>query len=841
MTTVWIGDFRSTQIQDYIENQKIIIDANKADEDVSSETPTDLSDIYLFEDTGDSSWFTKGLLEQLPRLSLETANVIFMLGFNDCMHSCAWDIFNVDKSAASYVNTLKELAEDYPNIKFYICSVSPVDADYPFAAASNGIITKENLNAQINKFNNKLKTVITTDIELDTEEENNFTVSYIDLNNYLNSTSFYTHDGVHFDTDTIISIVDYINMYIKQIGGQLFKERTEAPVPSGTTEADELDISKYPAYWLGDHMPGGLHPFSNLDDQKYRRYKGDVLPNCTGYAWGRFYEITGNRPTFCKATGGTHNAEMWYLDISDGYERGQEPALGAVICWSKGNAYSDGKDGQGHVAIVEKINTDGTITISESGWNCEWYWQSVPIGKDSEGKWYYGDNYHFQGFIYCPTVLSGHIIKDIPKEDVISRDDYLSKDEMNTNAIYIWNYLGSKGWTLNAVAGMLGNMQTESSISPNRCEISSIVPGPGSNHPTAEDIKSYAYSYKATHGRFPGYGLVQWTGQRYGGNPSDWADQKYISWCNERNLDPSDIDSQLERILWECDNNAQFDSTYTDYPMTFKEFSTSTKSADYLAKAFLANYERPNKPNFSLRGTQGMEWYNYLLQYAPAANTPFNLKSLKIDYLQPTGVRASFVGSCCKEGTYTIFDSNDNEIVQNDLTIKNTGDVGAIVFIEYDKLTPNTSYVLKIDLIGNTATDKLSQMISFSTPQDFPASFKQIKLTPKDQSIIQNMFQLDVTPSNPNFGYWKANGYGYTLQLIINGSVKEEAEVTSVPSSINIKDYFNYEVEAGDIVQIGIRTWVMYKGEKLYDSPAARTSNTICMLKKPIIAYLNTD
>lgn len=42
----------------------------------------------------------------------------------------------------------------------------------------------------------------------------------------------------------------------------------------------------------------------------------------------------------------------------------------------------------------------------------------------------------------------------------------LTMDQMKVNATYIWNALGSQGWTLNAVAGILGNMQSESSINP---------------------------------------------------------------------------------------------------------------------------------------------------------------------------------------------------------------------------------------------------------------------------------------------------------------------------------------------------------------------------------------
>lgn len=42
----------------------------------------------------------------------------------------------------------------------------------------------------------------------------------------------------------------------------------------------------------------------------------------------------------------------------------------------------------------------------------------------------------------------------------------LTQSQMEVNATYIWAYLRQQGWTMNAVAGILGNMQSESSINP---------------------------------------------------------------------------------------------------------------------------------------------------------------------------------------------------------------------------------------------------------------------------------------------------------------------------------------------------------------------------------------
>ena len=52
---------------------------------------------------------------------------------------------------------------------------------------------------------------------------------------------------------------------------------------------------------------------------------------------------------------------------NDGYKRGSTPKLGAIACWSLG-VVGIGNDGAGHVAVVEQINSDGSIIVSESNY-----------------------------------------------------------------------------------------------------------------------------------------------------------------------------------------------------------------------------------------------------------------------------------------------------------------------------------------------------------------------------------------------------------------------------------------------------------------------------------------
>lgn len=119
---------------------------------------------------------------------------------------------------------------------------------------------------------------------------------------------------------------------------------------------------------------------------------GYGMPNCTCYAWGRWYELLGIKPKLY-----TGNAETWYPKgkAYDGYERGQTPKLGAIACWSKGVA-GNSSDGAGHVAVVEEIYPDGSILTSNSAWKgTNFYTKKIAKGYKVNG-------YTFQGFIYPP-------------------------------------------------------------------------------------------------------------------------------------------------------------------------------------------------------------------------------------------------------------------------------------------------------------------------------------------------------------------------------------------------------------------------------------------------------
>lgn len=119
----------------------------------------------------------------------------------------------------------------------------------------------------------------------------------------------------------------------------------------------------------------------------------NVLSNCVGYADGRFHEIAKRvEMDYFDPV----NAENIYENAqAHGMKVGSEPKLGAAIVWEGiGSA-------AGHIAIVEQINSDGSIVTSESGWNCaNPFWTQKRT--NSNGNWGAGSGYKFKGFIYQP-------------------------------------------------------------------------------------------------------------------------------------------------------------------------------------------------------------------------------------------------------------------------------------------------------------------------------------------------------------------------------------------------------------------------------------------------------
>lgn len=157
---------------------------------------------------------------------------------------------------------------------------------------------------------------------------------------------------------------------------------------------------------------------------------------------------------------------------------------------------------------------------------------------------------------------------------------YLTMPQMQGNALEIYTFFAARGWTLNAIAGMCGNMQSESNINP----------------AIWQDLIYGNYS--------GGYGLVQWT-------PAT----NYTNWASVNGYDITDPIGQMIWIDTLSASSGQWIPT-SGYPLSWDNFKTSTESPEYLASAFLKNFERAGVEVESARRSQARYWYDYLNQYA---------------------------------------------------------------------------------------------------------------------------------------------------------------------------------------------------------------------------------
>ena len=830
MTTIILGDFRAKQLQ-YCTNS------------------SDFT--FITEDSAEYSWLVNSAITQLPMYELTEANVIVMLGFNDCVYSCVWESINIDTITHKYINTINKLIQDYPTFKFYFCSVLPIAVDYPISAYSAKAIPQNILVKKIEYFNKKLK-------------EGCQLATFIDCYDYLSRTGFSTRDGVRCLPDTCELLSTFITSNIDTTIDTTVYSNVSADFRPRSSAADAPDpYDESFVYWTHTSA-NGANPCLNVENSM-----NSVIPNCVGYAWGRFMEILKSTPTLSMADAGE-----WWDYRTDGYKRGTVPQVGAVICWSKPGA-------AGHVAIVEHVDlATGTIITSESGWRGKrieydktntgagspHFWVTTRVYDTSADNWRQADSsnkpktswideYEFQGFIYNP-VINREVIPaavNVTKEQVTSHDEYLNEDseEQQINARYIWKYLGDRGWSLEAVAGILGNMQHESTINPGLRE------------------KGHSQG---------GFGLVQWTPKS---DLTDWCEQ-----LNSPALDPNDIDSQLKCLEAEVKGYYKINSEgkrvwvgqyfqrekdafgirYPQMygPKTFSDFIVSKASPYDLAVAFYYNYERAGIVLFGAhteaegrqlseaekeanrrdmrekRGKAAEKWYKFLAGVAPPVTVArsFTAPSLTITEVSTTSASILLVTDKSAKAYYKIAKTGSS-FSEKKSNIKL--DKSGIGIFEIKNLIPNTEYIIATEVQTDTGSIIRSEKI-FITKQAYPKSITNIMLTTLD-GPLSDRFRLETVVST-DFGFWEKNLHGYCIQLIVNRKVIQEYELRSLTNRIDfsLASYFGYTSKIGDIIQIGIRTWVKDDtGDTIFDSDFAKCSNAVCMLTKPVTMYLNID
>ena len=360
------------------------------------------------------------------------------------------------------------------------------------------------------------------------------------------------------------------------------------------------------------------------------------LPNCTTYAYGRWLEL-GYSTQYL----GRGDAQQWYPNTKDIGQLvcSQIPRLGAIACWRRG----DGK--RGHVGVVERILASGNIQVSMSGYKrpltypiedmLKFFWledelQSLNyrtpnwmIVYNQDGSVNSSQSYYLQGFIYPAGTA--------PSYEWVHRETDQSPNmthaEKENNAQIIYMYLSSKGWSLESICAVLGNMETESYLNPGQCELGQGLPG----YNLIDGVPTSAY-YRAGKG----LGLIGWTDLYYNGvhYPNGclyYAMQLSEAWFDGYQqldlLDEEDDRRWIELGTGVACSGWQYNADYPQYDDTLQEFKTNAKgrSIAELTREFLYVRERPADPaaTEATRISQAQAWYTYLSGIGPI-NPPFD-------------------------------------------------------------------------------------------------------------------------------------------------------------------------------------------------------------------------
>lgn len=314
-------------------------------------------------------------------------------------------------------------------------------------------------------------------------------------------------------------------------------------------------------------------------------YKGCVLPNCTGYAYGRFMECQGI--TSCKLCIG--DAGSWYY-YKDNYKRGSQPRRGAVLCWP------------GHVAVVEDFTDAHNVTWSESNYSKGRYFNIVT--GDPTGK-----NGGLIGYIYPDTIFDGFDQTSVGGPNRYSLGNvsfivgyYPNQKESNliNNAICVYLDLKDKGWADKPIYAVLGNMQRESALDP---------------------------TAKYTVGKNDAYGLLQWD-----------KSAKIKNWASSNGKSASDGFAQLEYLVTQ---HSKEWFKKGEYQLTWDEFiHDTTHTTEWLTWAFEEEYERAGIKAMSDRIKYANYWEQYFSTHDLSADAD-------ISYLPSTvfsGDSSSFSG-----------------------------------------------------------------------------------------------------------------------------------------------------------------------------------------------------
>lgn len=341
----------------------------------------------------------------------------------------------------------------------------------------------------------------------------------------------------------------------------------------------KFDMSKFKTAWTidgkfnADYIQSGMIK-AGIFESSFNK-TGDTLRLVKGLLqiWNdsvKIMELTKSGMQFWKGnqslgtigtTGGRFGGVAWTEEEKDRFVRISLDEGGRAILLTTKDMHSST---EGSYGIA--IGNDGKIFIQGSG-----------VSIMGENVDIYGKKLNLSGGVtingQAPGTGGGG---ETPPE--------LTTDQ-EKNAWAVWEFFKAKGWTEQAIAGLLGNMQGESGIMPDVDEVGGA-----------------------------GYGLVQWTSDILGETGSAYV-QRLLREAGIAG-DYRNINTQLQLLDWHM-RNGQYIATAA-YPYSVAEFIQLTDIAT-ATKAFQANFERPRDDHPERVGWANY-WYDKLKSVSPGTN-----------------------------------------------------------------------------------------------------------------------------------------------------------------------------------------------------------------------------
>lgn len=234
-----------------------------------------------------------------------------------------------------------------------------------------------------------------------------------------------------------------------------------------------------------------------------RDSRGYTLPNCVAAVHAEVLETVKNavglnRAKEIESALCRNNASVYWSFTQDGLQRGQDPKLGAIACWS------GGKSGAGHVAFVTAVSGRSWAGRASNYSGSLWY--TCSYSYNAKYGYYLGSSYKWQGFIYLPydfTIYATTPVDRNPEKNQLKVN--ISNLNVRDSASVSGNRLGfAEPGYYNVLASKTDAKYTWYQIEPNKW----VANPPGGDwvtyYPKSSSTVLYDVTFRVTQGDIKG-------------------------------------------------------------------------------------------------------------------------------------------------------------------------------------------------------------------------------------------------------------------------------------------------------------------------------------------------